>query len=106
MRAQAELKGPPIRICIPEESWPEERFNDPKNRSGPKYRRPCVRLWRALYGHPDSGTFWEQHCDKALKSVGFVALEDVPSAYYHKGLKILLTVYVDDFKMAGPTENL
>eukprot|EP00972_Heterocapsa_arctica_P099675 14706046-Heterocapsa_arctica.AAC.1 len=19
--------------------------------------------WLALYGHPDSGTFWEKHCD-------------------------------------------
>ena len=59
-----------------------------------------------LSGHPDSGAFWEQHCDKALKSVGFVALEDVPFAYFHKGMKLLLTVYVDDFKMAGPTSNL
>ena len=29
-----------------------------------------------------------------------------PSCYFHKELRLLLSVYVDDFKMSGPTENL
>src|ERR1051326_1284206 len=33
--------------------------------------QPVVRLVLALYGHPDSGGYWEKHPEKHLKSVGF-----------------------------------
>ena len=91
---------------MPEEGWPDEWFADGAFRQRPLYRRPRARLWSALHGHPDSGTYWETHCDKSLKQGGFVAIESVPSTYFHPRLKLLLTVYVDDFKMAGPKENL
>ena len=29
-----------------------------------------------------------------------------PSCYFHKGLKLLLTIHVDDFKLSGPQKNL
>ena len=87
-------------ICLP----PEAR---PKDGSWSKFRRPVVRLIRALYGHPDSGTTWEKHCDTHLRKAGFVPIGDEwRSAYSHKELRILLVVYVDDFKMSGPKVNL
>ena len=95
---QAELKGNATWIVLP----PEER---PKSWS--KYRKPVVRLRKALYGHPDSGTFWEKHCDKHVKSVGYKPVsEEWPSCYFHAGLKLLLIIYVDDFKLAGPRTNI
>ncbi len=64
-------------------------------------------LKKALYGHPDAGTFWEEHCDKGVKAVGFEPVgNEWPSVYVHRALKLLLVVYVDDFKMAGPKKNL
>ena len=51
----------------------------------------------ALYGHPDAGTFWEKHCEARLIEVGFIR---VPK------YKLFLVVYVDDFKMGGPSANL
>ena len=97
---QADLKGPRFFVELPPEAWPTW-----VNLS--KYRRPVVRLRKALYGHPDSGTMWEQHCDKAVKSVGFVAVgPEWPSTYYHKEMELLLVVYVDDLKMAGPQINI
>jgi len=67
-----------------------------------KMRDPVVPLIRALYGHPDAGGYWERHCDKHLRSVGFVpASENWPSTYFHPRLKLFLMVYVDDFKMGG-----
>ena len=61
----------------------------------------------ALYGHPDSVTMWVLLCDLAVKSVGFSAVgAEWPSVYYHKELELLLIIYVDDFKLAGPEENL
>ena len=66
-----------------------------------------VRLDKALYGHPDSGTMWEQHCDKKVQEIGFKPIgEEWPSMYFHDELKLLLVIYVDDLKLAGPSENL
>ena len=63
--------------------------------------KPCYPLKMALYGHPDAGTFWEKHCNEQLASVGFEPVTNWPSCFFHRRLKLLLTVYVDDFKMAG-----
>ena len=62
----------------------------------------------ALYGHPDSGGIWEKHCEDQLRTVGWVAVlpEIWQSIFYHPELDLLLVIYVDDFKMAGPTHNL
>ena len=97
---QADLKGPRFFVELPPEAWPSwVKLQD--------YRRPVVRLRKALYGHPDSGTMWEQHCDKAVKEVGFVAVgPEWPSTYYHKEMELLLVVYVDDLKMAGPESSM
>eukprot|EP00972_Heterocapsa_arctica_P040418 5953313-Heterocapsa_arctica.AAC.1 len=70
-------------------------------------RRPVVQLKKALYGHPDSGTFWEKHCDKHVRAVGFLPVsEEWPSCYFHHKLKLYLVIYVDDFKLAPPTCNM
>ena len=66
-----------------------------------------MRLIQALYGHPDSGTFWEKHADKKLLELGFVpAAESWPSCYLHRETDLFLVLYVDDFLMSGPEENL
>ena len=69
---------------------------------------PVVPLKLALYGHPDSGGIWERHCETELKKVGFEAvLTDIwKSVFYHPTRKLLLVVYVDDFKLAGPKQNI
>ena len=45
---QARLTGPPCWVELPEDAWPD----DVDIR---KFRRPVVRLVKALYGHPDAG---------------------------------------------------
>ena len=65
--------------------------------------RPCIK---ALYGHPDAGGYWEKHCEKHLKKCGFVVVPDWRSVFWHPVLKLLLAVYVDDFKMSGPKDSL
>ena len=57
----------------------------------------------SLYGHPDAGGYWERHCEEHLASVVFVPAPDWRSTYWHPELKLLLMVYVDDFKMTGPS---
>jgi len=97
---QAKLTGPACWVELPDDAWPDDI--DFK-----KFRRPVVRLVKALYGHPDSGTMWEQHCDKHVCELNFVPMgEEWPSMYFHKELKLMLVIYADDLKMAGPKENL
>ena len=70
-------------------------------------RNPVTTLLMALYGHPDSVTMWEVKCDLDVKSVGFAAVgAEWPSVYFHRTLKLLLIIYVDDFKLAGPESNI
>ena len=60
---QAKLSGV-YWVELPDEAW-----HPSANRH--KFRRPVCRLVKALYGHPDAGTMWEQHCHTAVQKVGF-----------------------------------
>ena len=56
---------------------------------------------------PRCGNILEQHCDESVRAVGFEPIgEEWPSVYIHEKLQLVLVVYVDDFKMAGPQKNL
>ena len=94
---QAELQGIETWIELPRDQWPE---------TWKKFRRPVCMLRLALYGHPMSGVYWELHCNQRLKKKGFGAIPGWEQCFWHAELKLLLIVYVDDFKMAGPKENL
>ena len=61
-------------------------------------RRPVCRMLESLYGHPDSGTNWEEYADKGIQKAGFEPIsKEWQSCYYHPDLKLMLVVYVDDF---------
>ncbi len=94
---QAELGGPRTWVRIPRERWPEEWEGETD---------PVCPLRLALYGHPDAGGFWEKHCEKAVTEVGFDFLPDWPSVFFHKELRLMLVIYVDDFKLAGPKSSM
>ena len=98
---QADMKGKDTWILIPEEdrpAWWKDRF--------PYLKMPVVLMKKALYGHPDAGSYWEQKADQQAKAVGFKEIDDWPSTYYHEKLRLMLIIYVDDFKLAGPVENI
>ena len=97
---QALMKGTDTWVELPPDRWPKAWVG--------KYKRPVVKLRIALYGHPDSGGLWEIHCESQLLAVGFVMPdpEGWPSVFYHPDLKLLMVVYVDDFKMSGPKESM
>ncbi len=70
-----------------------------------KYKDPVVRLKLALYGHPDAGGYWGEHCNKHLAKAGSQPVPDWRSTSSRPKLKLLLMVYVDVFKMSGPKQN-
>jgi len=69
-------------------------------------RDPVCPLILALYGHPDSGGHWEAHCERCLKEVGYIPIPSWRSCFWHPKLRLFLVVYVDDFKLSGPSENM
>ena len=89
-----------VFVELPPEAWPSwVKLGD--------FRRPVVRLPKALYMVIQIQGPCEQHCDKAVKQVGFAAVgPEWPSTYYHKEMELLLVVYVDDLKLAGPEINM
>ena len=97
---QALMKGVETWVEIPRDRWPKEWEG--------KFERPVMLLRIALYGHPDSGGLWELHCETMLIEIGFIMpdREAWPSMFFHARLKLLLIVYVDDFKMSGPKESI
>ena len=59
-----------------------------------------------LYGHPLAGLYWERHCQSALLKLGFQLVKGWECLYFHADDRLFLSVYVDDFKMAGLKTNL
>ena len=97
MVCQADLEGVETYIEIPLEL---------RNNVAMQFRRPVARLKKALYGHPLAEEHWEAHCDRLVKLCGFTCIEGWPSLYLHLSLQVLLGIYVDEFKMFGPKENM
>jgi hypothetical protein len=85
--------GVPTWVSIPRHRWPPEWVG--------KYDNPMVLLVLALYGHPDAGGYWEEHCEKAVLECGWVKIEGWQSVFWHEKCSALLVIYVDDFKMAS-----
>ena len=54
---QTDMLGTETWACLPPEARPA---------SWSHMKWPVVRLKKALYGHPDSGTWWEQHADRVV----------------------------------------
>jgi hypothetical protein len=81
----------------------------------PKHRRPaswdsiqdpvCL-LTRNLYGHKLAGLIWEKHCHKHVLAAGFTKIQGWECLFVHKTMQVFLSIYVDDFRMAGKASNL
>lgn len=105
---QAYLEGEETWVCLCDEFqdhpgyW--KVFRHP---AGTRiYNRPCVRLIWGLYGHPDAGSCWQRHCDSSMNARGFLPITSWPSCYYRTELRLVLMIYVHDFKLTGPTKHL
>ena len=96
---QAWLMGTETWVRLPRDQWPQAWID-----AG--MQDPVCPLLLALYGHPDSGTDWERYSHAHVESVGFEPVDGWPSCFWHPDLKLFLVIYVDDFKLSGPRENL
>ena len=95
---QAKHDGVETYVRLPKSRWPVHWHG--------KCTNPVVRVILNLYGHPQAGFFWEKHCFKAIKDCGFEEVRGWECLFVHREKKLFLSVYVDDFKMAGCKANL
>ena len=92
---QADMEGTPTYIVLPKELWTPEMH---------KMRCPVFRLKKALYGHKNSGAFWQRFCNEKCLKADFRPISDNwPCAYWNDATQQFLIVYVDDMKLAGPS---
>ena len=91
---QADMEGTPTYIVLPKELWTPEMH---------KMRCPVFRLEKALYGHKNSGAYWQKFCNAQCLKAGFRPISDNwPCAYWNDETQQFLIVYVDDMQLAGP----
>ena len=67
--------------------------------------RPCCQLRLSLYGHPMSGKYWENHFTDKLLKCNFEPVPGWECLFFHRPLKLILSVYVDDFKLVGRSSS-
>ena len=67
--------------------------------------RPCTRLWKSLYGHPESGGHWAHRFADVISTLGGFESKIFPSNFTIPKWGLLVTLYVDDMLVSGPQEN-
>ena len=53
-----------------------------------------------------NGKYWGNHFTEKLAKCQFEEIPVWECLFYHRRLKLILSVYVDDFKLVGKKENL
>ena len=89
-------------VVIPYELWPKDGSWQKQGFQRSGGQRPCCKLKKALYGHPESGAHWEEHLTKAIRLVGGEPVPEHKSTFWFPKERQMLTVYVDDLLLSGP----
>ena len=86
---------PKTWISLPKDRWPDSWWDFPDD------YEPVCPLVTNLYGHPLAGLLWDKCSQELIMKCGFQKVPSWESLYVHKARGIFLSVYVDDFHMAG-----
>ena len=92
----------PTYVQLPEWQW-NDAMREAHQRTG---RRPVCLLLRSQYSHPSAGLSWERKYRQVLKAAGFKDMIGWECMFYHETFRVILSVYVDDFKMAGTVNGV
>ena len=68
-----------------------------------RFVKPVVLLVKALCGHPDAGGLWEAHLKGFISELGGREVAEFPGNFWFKESGLLLSTYVDDLTLAGPS---
>ena len=68
-------------------------------------KRPCVRFWRSLYGHPEAGHRWDMRSREVMTCFDAKPIDTFQSNFWIPKYKLLLSLYVDDVVVSGPSSQ-
>jgi hypothetical protein len=68
-----------------------------------RYKQPCLRIRKSLYGLKQAGRIWYLHLSKYLQKCGFITNESCPCLFIkrHKNELAIIGIYVDDIIIVG-----
>ena len=92
-----KLECPDIWIRLPRHKWPKSWFS---------MEDPVVLLERNFFGHPLAGLLWERQFEKVVLEHGWDKVLNWECLFLNRAKGLFLSVYVDDIKLAGKTENI
>ena len=78
----------------------------PRDEETSSMEDPVVPLERNLYCHPLAGLLCERQFEKVLLKHGWEKVPNCECLFVNREEGLLLSVYVDDIKLAGKTENI
>ena len=73
---------------------------------GPVWKTQSFLSKRNLYGHLLAGLLWERQFEKVLLEHGWEKVFNWECLFVNRAKGLFLSVYVDDIKLAGKTENI
>ena len=88
---------PHIWIRLPKHKWPK---------SWSSMEDPVVPVERNLYGDPLARLLWERQFEKVLLEHGWEKVLNWECLFVNRARGLFLSVFVDDIKLAGKTENI
>ena len=93
---------------IPKSECPEIWIRPPMHiwpKSWSSVEDPVVHVERNLYGHFLAGLLWDRHFEKVLLKYGWRKGPNLECSFVNREKGPFLSMYVDDIKLAGKTEN-
>ena len=109
VKAYTQVKLDSLEELLGENVLADKWISLPRERR-PKHwdniENPVCPLLRNLHGHPLAGFIWEKHCQRSILRAGFEKIPGWECLFVHRQMRLFLSVYVDDFRMAGSKENL
>ena len=88
---------PDIWIRLPRHTW-QKSWSSMEDRVVPSERD--------LHGHSLAGLLWERQFEKILLKYGWEKVSGWECFFVHREKGLLLSVYVDDIKLAGKKQNI
>ena len=57
-----------------------------------KIKRPCVKLVKSLYGHPESGWHWDVRFKEVMAAMKGIHMSNFQSSYWFAASRLLMTL--------------
>ena len=106
---QVKLEDAPRLLKIPKSECPDVCIRLPRHKwlkSLSNIEDPVVLFERNWCGHPLAGLLCERPFDEVLMELGWEKVPKWECLFGHRKQGLILSVYVDDIKMAGKKQHM